>query len=342
MTHGITRRSAVLAAPAILSAIGVSIGGRRATAATGWRMASKMPAESSEGKVYQRFADLVKEYSSGAVDVKVYPSEQLGKEEAVLEQLQLGTINIAVDSAFFMQKWVPEIKWLEPSFLFENREQWVRYTQTPLVQGWFDAVEKKVGVRALQPVTAVVRGPYRVICSTKPVNGLADLQGLKLRMYPDELATGVWAYLGTEPRIIAFTDTYQAIRTGVVQAVTSPVALVEDLKFQEVAPFVTRTNEFFQEIAFMVNARGLARLPDAQREAVLRAHKDAGAYSAQLADEVTKNSLQRMSAKGVTYKEIDTAPLVAKAREYYAKLDKDGKVPPGIFAAVDAAKAGKS
>ena len=125
-----------------------------------------------------------------------------------------------------------------------------------------------------------------------------------------------------------------------VQVVTTPVVLVENLKFQEVAPFITRTNEFFQEIAFMVNGRGLNRLPNAQRDAVERAHKDAGTYSVQVADEVTKGSLERMQVKGTTYKEIDTSGIVAKAREFYAGLEKQGKVPAGLFAAVDAAKAG--
>ena len=125
-----------------------------------------------------------------------------------------------------------------------------------------------------------------------------------------------------------------------VQVVTTPVVLVENLNFQEVAPFITRTNEFFQEIAFMVNGRGLNRLPNAQRDAVERAHKDAGTYSVQVADEVTKGSLERMQVKGTTYKEIDTSGIVAKAREFYAGLEKQGKVPAGLFAAVDAAKAG--
>ena len=57
-----------------------------------WRMASKMPADTPEGKVFQKFADLTKEYSGGKLTVQVYPAEQLGKEAAVLEQTQLGSM----------------------------------------------------------------------------------------------------------------------------------------------------------------------------------------------------------------------------------------------------------
>ena len=59
-----------------------------------WRMATKQPAESNEGKAFQRFADKVAEFSNGRVEVKVYPNEQLGKTEAVLEQIQAGTVHL--------------------------------------------------------------------------------------------------------------------------------------------------------------------------------------------------------------------------------------------------------
>ena len=95
--------------------------------------------------MFQKFADLTKEYSGGKLTVQVYPAEQLGKEAAVLEQTQLGTIQIIVDSAFFMQRWVPDIKWIAASFLFDDREHWVRFMDSALVKGWFAKVEKEAG-----------------------------------------------------------------------------------------------------------------------------------------------------------------------------------------------------
>jgi len=70
-----------------------------AWAAVEWRMAHKMPPDSSEGKVFQRFADLVDEYSGGEMKLKMYPNEQLGKTNAVMEQLKLGTVHVYAGSA---------------------------------------------------------------------------------------------------------------------------------------------------------------------------------------------------------------------------------------------------
>jgi len=303
-----------------------------------WRMASKMPADSPEGKVFQRFADLTKEYTGGKLTVQVFPSEQLGKEASVLEQTQLGTIHIIVDSAFFMQRWVPDIKWIAASFLFDDREHWVRFMGSPLVRSWFDKVEKEAGILTLGNVTDVVRGPYRVLVTKRPVNSVDDLRGLKLRMYPDQLATAVWTNLGVETRLLSWTETYQGIKSGVVESVTSPVALVESMRFYEVAPNVVRTNEFWQEIAFMVNARAFKALSKDLQTALLRAHKDTGTYSAQLMQSTADESMKRLAEKGVKVTNLDTGPLVNRTLELYKAEDKAGRVPAGFFDAVAASK----
>lgn len=310
-----------------------------AQAQTTWRLAHKMPADSPEGKVHLYFAELVSKYTDGKIKVVVFPNEQLGKEAAVLEQLQLGTIQIYCDNAFFLQKWVPDIKWMSASFLFDDREHWVRFINTsPMVKGWFDDVDKRAGVIPLGTVTDVVRGPYRVLVSKRPVNTLADLHGLKMRMYPDQLAIAVWNNFGVETRIVGWTETYEAIKSGIVESVTSPVALVESLKFYEVAPNVIRTNEFWQELAYMINAKAFRGLSPEVRAGLERAHKEAGAHSQKLMQEAADNVVNAVNARGAKFTELDIKPLVAKTAELYARENKEGRMPKGFLEAVEATK----
>lgn len=325
-----------LAAVAALS-LGALAWAPQASAQT-LKMASKMPADTPEGKVFQYFAEQVKQMSGGKTSVQIYPAEQLGKEAAVLEQLQLGTIHFYVDSAFFMQRWVPDIKWVSASFLFDSRDHWRKFMGGPLVKSWFDKVEKEAGVSVLGNVTDVVRGPYRVLVTKKPVAKIDDLRGLKMRMYPDQLATAVWNNLGVETRVLGWTETYEAIKNGVVESVTSPVALVESMRFYEVAPNVVRTDEYFQEIAFMMNARAFKALPAPAQQVLLKAHKATGDYSAKLMSDVTEESLKRMTAAGVKYTTVDARPLVEKTRAFYDAENKAGRVPAGFFEAVEAAR----
>jgi len=310
----------------------VAFNGSMANAET-WRFATKMPADSPEGIVYQYFADRVEELSGGDMTVLVYPSEQLGKEDAVLEQLELGTINLYAEDAFFLQKWVPEIKWVAPHFLFQSREEWVEFTNTELVAGWFAKAEEVAGVRALGEPMAVVRGPYRVLISERPINTFEDIAGLKLRMYPDELAISVWKHLGADLQMLAWTETYQALQSGVAEAVTSPAALVESMKFYEQAPYITRTNEYWQGLPFMMNAAAFDSLPEANQTALLTAHADAGAYSMQLMTENSDAMQGALEAAGVTFTELPLEPLFAHMADWYKELDASGELPEGLIAA---------
>ena len=120
MTDHQTYRGRMLLAS--LALLGVTAGAAQAET---WRFAHKQPADSPEGVVYQFFADRVAELTDGDLEIQVFPAEQLGKEDSILEQLELGTVNFYAEDAFFLQKWVPEIKWVAPHFLFQSREDWV-------------------------------------------------------------------------------------------------------------------------------------------------------------------------------------------------------------------------
>jgi len=323
---------------ALLGAALVLASATMPAAAQTWLMSTKQPADSPEGKVFQRFADLVDQHSRGKLKIQVYPSEQLGKDDAVLEQLKMGTIHIYAEGAAYLQKWVPDAKWISAPFLFDDRAHWVRFTNGPMVQGWIADARKVAGITVIGDLGAMVRGPYRVLVTRKPVTSLADMKGLKLRLHPDKLAADVWGFLGTETRVLPWTEVYQSINSGIVQAVNSPIALVESMRFYEVAPHIVRHNEYYQEIAFMTNARALERLAPEAKQALLRAYAEAGQYSQDLMGREADESIARMKARGVTYSDIDIAPFVGRMREFYAEAEKTGTLPKGYMAAVAAAR----
>lgn len=321
-----------------LAAIVAVVGWSGAMAEDSWRMATKMPPESPEGQLFQKFADLVKEYTHGELTIQVFPSEQLGQAEAVLEQLSAGTVHIYAEDADYLAKWVPDMSYMSSPFVFASRDHWLRFIKTDLVKGWLDQARQASGITEIGDLGPLMRGPYRVLVSKRPVASLDDLKGLKLRMYDDELAVDIWSYLGADVRVIGWSDVYQSIQSGIIEGVTSPVALVESMKFYEVAPNIERTNEYFQANALLVNEKAYNALPAEQRDALVRAYNEIGAMSQELMAKVTDESLARMKKKGVTYSEIDTGPFVEKMRLFYEQKAKDGKLPKGFFEAVEASR----
>ena len=312
--------------------------GGAAHAETTWKMATKMPVDSPEGQVFEKFAELTEEYTDGELKITVYPNEQLGKENAVLEQLQANIIQIYAEGYSYMKKWEPALDWTTPAFAFDDYDHWVRFMNSDLVKGWFDNAASQAGVRPLGDPTRVLRGPFRVTVANVPLTTADDYQGLKLRMHESKSAIETWDAIGTEVITLPWTEVYQSISKGIVQAVNSPIALVESMRFNEVAPNIARMDEYWQSIGFMVNEDALEALDDETREGLLKAYDEAGAMSQELMFQVAEESIARMVEDGATYTVLDTAPLVETMKSYYEAQDEAGALPEGLLDAVEATR----
>ncbi|SNR67818.1 TRAP transporter substrate-binding protein [Puniceibacterium sediminis] len=319
------------------TAIALALGGG-AQAETTWRMATKMPVDSPEGKVFEKFADLTEEYTGGELKIDVYPNEQLGKEDAVLEQLQANIVQIYAEGFGYLKKWEPALAWVAAAFAFDDYDHWQRFMVSDTVSGWFDNAAAQSGVRPLGDPTLILRGPFRVMVSNVPVNSAADMEGIKLRMHENKVAIETWDTLGAEVVTLPWTEVYQGISKGIVQAVNSPIALVESMRFNEVAPYIARHDEYWQSVGFMVNEQALADLPEDTRAGLMKAYAEAGDYSKEVMFAVADESIARMEAAGATYTVIDTGPLVAKMQEYYAAMAESGELPEGFMEAIETAR----
>ena len=303
-----------------------------------WKMATKMPPDSPEGIIFQKFADLVGEYTNGELTIKVFPSEQLGGTEAILEQMSAGTVHMYAEDADSLAKWEPDMSWSSASFMFDDRDHWLRFQTSDVAKGWMDKARMESGITTIGDIGPILRGPYRVLVTKNPIKTFEDFQGTKLRMYDDNLAVDIWTWLGAEVRVLDWTDIYQSMKTGIVEGVTTPVSLVESMKFYEVAPHIVRIDEYPQANGFMVNEKAYNALSPEVREGVLRAYEETGKYSFEVLVGITNESLERMKAAGATYSEIDTSAFVERMREFYKMKDAEGTLPEGFLAAVEATR----
>ncbi|MEC7762836.1 MAG: TRAP transporter substrate-binding protein [Pseudomonadota bacterium] len=304
-----------------------------------WRLSSMMPEDSFEGMAFTRFAELAEEYTEGRVEVRIYPNEQLGKIDTVLDQLRDGTIQLAPTQVGFLSQYVPEFVYTSAPFLFSDYEQWTNFMHGDLVQGWVDQVEETANIAILGDISALRRGSFRVMLTTDPMEGMSDLDGLTIRQYQDELVVNSWSHLGAEVRIIPWTDTYDAVNRGIVDGLTSPAELVEANRFYEVAPHITRTNEFPQAVTFMMNADAFAALSPEDQEALERAQMEASEYGVSLVDEQSLVWEARMEELGaILNMDFPIDEMVAKVAEYYDELAATGELPAGLMDAVAAAQ----
>jgi len=294
-------------------------------------LGTKMPPDSIEGVAYQKFADLVEEKSNGELIVIVYPSEQLGDNMTQTDNVLLGTQDMFAEGSDILSRFDKDYALASLPYLFRDYDHFHKTFTGPIGQRMSENLLKK-GLRILNEKRNFRRGPYRVICSTFPIRSIEDVQGLKMRAFDTSTYVQAWVHLGAKPLVIAWSETYLAIKQNMVDAVTTPISLVCSMSFTEVAPHVTNINEYMQDIVIFINNNKFESLSAEHQNILVEAANEAGEVGTQLLFDELDGEIQKMKDrdKAVFY-DIDTEPFRERLRDFYYTLEDKGYFSKGII-----------
>lgn len=287
------------------------------------------PKSSPEGVAVDRFAALVKEKTSGAVVVEVFPSEQLGPATAMIESTILGNQDLYVGGNVEFERFSPGLKALGLNYAVESQDQFRKILRSPLWKEIFVDPLDKAGLSVI--ASDWERGPFRVLVSTKPIKSFDDLKGLKLRIAPIDTWRKSWTALGTQVVVLPWNDVYLGLQQGLIEGVTAPANLLGAMKFTEVAKYVARTDEYWGVLAVLGNKRKLSSLRPEHRQALFDAADQAGKEYMRASEAEIEKDFAAMKAKGMQYTVLDLKPGSTKMRPVILDLEKEGFIPAGIY-----------
>lgn len=289
------------------------------------------PAESPMGKGATRFAEIVNERTNGNVIVEVFPSEQLGPAKDQLESTMLGNQDVFLEGAVWYERWSKILRFLNIAFAFEGREHFREWTKTDDWKEAWASVSEQSGLVFLDSANWE-RGPFRLVISKKPVNSVSDLEGLKMRVWPSDAYKRSWEALGAKPTELAWTDVYLGLKMGTVDACTSPVNLLYQMKFTEVAKYVIYWPEFPQIVRVAMNKKKFESFSPEYQTILKEAAVEAGDLYSQLSREIAEEDIQKVIEEhDAVYKEIDLKPAAEKMVKQIRKFEEDDYVPEGIY-----------
>ncbi|MEJ0071569.1 MAG: TRAP transporter substrate-binding protein [Pseudomonadota bacterium] len=290
---------------------------------------------SPEETALNAFKQAVEDGSKGELKIQLYFQDALGNPQTSTENLMTGSLDLYSGALEYYEPLArEEFSVISMPYLVGTHENLRRYLASPV----FAAAEQKLlarGIRFLE--TSAERGPYRVLVTTKPVLKVEDLDGLKLRMFPNEIAIRSWTNLGAVPLQIAWTQTYLALRQGTVQGVTAPMSTVRSVKFTEVAPYITAIKEYPQVWPITISERVWQKLKPADQKLLT----DAAASAAKLYTEVTRQHAEQdvdlmIRENSAVFIELNTAPFRKKMEPLYQQLIKEGALSQAVYDTVSA------
>lgn len=293
---------------------------------------------SAEEVALQHFKKAVEEKSKGGLQIAIHLQDQLGNPQTSLENLQTGTLELYSGALEYYAAVAPqEINIISLPYFVKDQEHLRRYLKGPA----FAEAQKKLlerGIRFLSTEFNGERGPYRVFVSSKPILKLEDLNGVKIRMFPNEVAIRSWKQLGTVPSQIAWTETYLAIRQGVVQGVTAPLSAVRTMKFTEVAPYLLETREYPQTWPITVSDRVWRSLSAEHQKALVDAANEAGRVYAQVTLDRAQSDIDAMVRdNNAVYVRLNVENFRKRMEPLYQELIKENIISKALFEAVQAA-----
>jgi len=283
--------------------------------------------DTPKGKAAEYFKKLAEERTKGRVKVELYPNSALFKDGEEMEALQLGSVQMLAPSlAKFGPLGVREFEVFDLPYIFDDYNELHKVTQGPVGAALFKKLESK-GIVGL----AYWDNGFKVMSANKPIRVPADYKGLKMRIQSSKVLGDEIKALGGIPQVMAFSEVYQSLQTGVVDGTENPPSNFYTQKMQEVQKYLALTDHGYLGYAVIANKKFWDGLPADIRTALDGAMKDATKFANDIAKKENDDSIEAVRKTGKTQILTLTADekaamkkaLVVVHKENEARVGKD-------------------
>jgi len=250
--------------------------------------------DTPKGEAAEYFKKLAEERTKGAVKVEVYPNSQLYKDKEEMEALQMGAVHMLAPSlAKFAPLGVKEFEIFDLPFIFNGYEELHKVTTGPVGKKLLDKLQPK-GIIGL----AYWDNGFKVMSANKALKVPTDCKGLKMRIQSSKILDAQMRALGAIPQVMAFSEVYQALQTGVVDGTENPPSNLYTQKMFEVQKYVTVSDHGYLGYAVLVNKKFWEGLPADIRTQLESAMADSTVFANDIAKRKNEEDLASVAASG--------------------------------------------
>lgn len=287
-----------------------------ASASVNLKVAYADPETSVFGKGAAAFKEKLEELSGGSMTCTMYPNGTLGSIPEVAAMIQQGTCDVSPIVTSSLVDFCSELGVFDLPFLFADYDE-----AREIIGGEAGSYLAGKMAESNMHVGSWMTMGFRETTSKKPINSIADFNGLKIRTQSNEVHQAIFSALGAAPTIINFSELYTAMEQGTVDAQENPYVNIQSNAYFEVQDYLVETNHVFQFAALLVSSSTYDKLSDEQKGWV----DEAAAYAADVewAATIADNETAKQACidAGMTFVELSHDELLAATESVYGTYD---------------------
>jgi tripartite ATP-independent transporter DctP family solute receptor len=296
---------------------------------------SQPPKGGFLGETPKVFADALEQATKGQVKVKVFYSGSLSSNEReLLEMAQSGATDFGIGATTYVLGWAPSFKVFDLPYLFEGVEHFKKVVQGPVGE----RLAKQVEPHGVVLLTYILPGVRSIFNNVRPINGLEEAKGLKIRSMQSPVYVDMFKAMGMLPTAMPASELYTSLQTGVVDAAENDPASVVSWGWVDVIKYYSLDEHSISCNVMVMNKKRFDSFPPDIQKAIREAGKKAENYQLDYIQKATAENLEKIKAKGVKVNVItNKKPFQDSVSHIIAQYEKE--IGPDIIQMVrDAAR----
>lgn len=274
-----------------------------------------------------KLAELIESKSGGTIQVRLYPSGQLGNDQGVIEGVKLRSIDAAITGGAPIGWYAPEYGVLEAPFVWRDYAHVQRVWDGPIGKDIKATVFKRAKVRMHD---IWLRGPRYLTTTKRKVIHPDDLKGLKLRVPELEVYMKSWRAFGANTTPIPFSDMFMALKLGVAEGQENPLATIYGNQLYEVQQYIMETKHLIGFFIFFTGDSWEQRFTPEERVLLTEARREANRWHNERLENSEQDFRSKLIEAGSEFVEVDRAAFRDIAKSKIPQLFKD-TWKPGIY-----------
>ncbi|MEO4040376.1 TRAP transporter substrate-binding protein [Hoeflea sp. CAU 1731] len=289
-----------LAVSAVIAG-GVAAGLAAPALADNWRGWNIHPAGYPNSVAMDQFVDEVNSKTDGRVTAEVFHSGTLGSQSDAIEQTRNNALQFANFNMGPMGEIVPATNVLSLPFIFTGIDHMHTVMDGDIGQQFSDALAEQ-GLVALSWFDSGSRSFYN---TNKPIMKPEDMDGMKFRVMNNSLFVDMVDNLGGNATPMAYSEVYQALKTGVIDGAENNYPSFESSNHYEVAKFYSITDHLIIPECLCISTDAWEALSDEDKDIVSQAAINAAETQRKLWAERELESRKKVEDSGVAINEVE-------------------------------------